>query len=218
MLKIITQMALTAIICLKLSISANAGIIINEIFQNPSAVTDSNGEWFELFNSGLTDIDINGWTLNDNDIDSHVINNSGSLVISSGGFLVLGRNSNTSTNGGISVDYQYSGLILANSADELALFDDFLNEIDRVEWDGGPVFPDPTGASMALTSISLDNNLGSSWATSNLLHASGDFSTAGRCNDDVGQVCSVSVPEPSTLAIFAFGVLGLASRRFKKQP
>lgn len=30
-------------------------------------------------------------------------------------------------------------------------------------------------------------------------------------------VSSVSVPEPSTLAIFALGMIGLASRRFKKQ-
>ncbi len=80
-------MALTTIIALTLSISANAGIIINEIFQNPSVVSDSNGEWFELFNSGLTDIDINGWTFGDNDIDSQVINNGGTLVIASGGFL-----------------------------------------------------------------------------------------------------------------------------------
>lgn len=133
MLKIITRIALTTIIGLTLSISANAGIIINEIFRNPSAVSDSNGEWFELFNSGLTDIDINGWTLSDNDIDSHIINNGSSLVISSGGFLVLGRSSNTSANGGISVDYQYGGLFLANGADELVLFDDVLSEIDRVE-------------------------------------------------------------------------------------
>lgn len=29
---------------------------------------------------------------------------------------------------------------------------------------------------------------------------------------------SIDVPEPSTLAIFALGMIGLASRRFKKQP
>jgi hypothetical protein len=28
---------------------------------------------------------------------------------------------------------------------------------------------------------------------------------------------NVSVPEPTTLAIFALGIMGLASRRFKKQ-
>lgn len=132
--------------------------------------------------------------------------------------MVLGKNENTATNGGIFVDYVFSGGFLANGAAELVLFDNLLNEIDRVEWDDGVTFPDPTGASMALTSISLDNNLGSNWAESTLLRASGDYSTPGRCNSDVGEVCSVSVPEPSTLAIFALGIIGLTSRRFNKQP
>jgi hypothetical protein len=216
MFKIITKLMLTIIISLSLSASAFAGIIINEIFQNPNAVSDSKGEWFELYNSGLTDIDINGWAVADNGTDNFIINNGGSLIISSGGFLVLGTDGNIATNGGISVDYVYSALFLANSSDELVLFDNYLSEIDRVEWDDGASFPDPIGASMALRSISLDNNLGNSWAESTLLQASGDYSTAGSCNNDVGQVCSVSVPEPATLAIFAFGMIGIASRRFKK--
>ena len=32
------------------SINANANVVINEIMQNPSAVNDSAGEWFELYN------------------------------------------------------------------------------------------------------------------------------------------------------------------------
>jgi len=39
---------------------------------------------------------------------------------------------------------------LANGADELVLLDGSSVEIDRVEYDGGPGFPDPNGASMAL--------------------------------------------------------------------
>lgn len=34
---------------------------------------------------------------------------------------------------------------------------------------------------------------------------------------ETGQIPETSVPEPSTLAIFALGIIGLASRRFKKQ-
>jgi hypothetical protein len=35
--------------------------------------------------------------------------------------------------------------------------------------------------------------------------------------DNVSFVDAAEVPEPSTLAIFALGLMGLASRRFKKQ-
>ena len=65
---------------------AQANIIINEIMQNPSAVSDSAGEWFELYNSGPSAVDLEGWTVADNDTDSFVI--AGSLVISAGGYLV----------------------------------------------------------------------------------------------------------------------------------
>jgi hypothetical protein len=164
--------------------AGNAGaVVINEIMQNPSAVSDSNGEWFELFNPGATDIDINGWTISDNDFDSHVINNGGALVVSAGGYLVLGRNASSGTNGGVSVDYSYgSGFFLANGADELVVSNGSAVEQDRVEWDGGPAFPDPTGASMALLSPALDNNVGANWLTSTSPFGAGDLGTPGAAN------------------------------------
>ena len=57
------------------STSAGGTIVINEIMQNPLAVADASGEWFEVYNAAPTPIDINGWTIRDNDIDSHVISN-----------------------------------------------------------------------------------------------------------------------------------------------
>ncbi|NIP52260.1 MAG: lamin tail domain-containing protein, partial [Phycisphaerae bacterium] len=65
-------------------------VVINEIMQNPNAVFDSAGEWFELYNATGADIDIEGWTISDNDIDSHTINNGAPLIIPAGGYLVLG--------------------------------------------------------------------------------------------------------------------------------
>ncbi len=38
-------------------------VVINEIIQNPDAVSDSAGEWFELYNPTDSDIDIDGWTI-----------------------------------------------------------------------------------------------------------------------------------------------------------
>jgi predicted extracellular nuclease len=162
---------------------AFAQLVINEIMQNPSAVSDAAGEWFELYNPTASDIDINGWTIEDNDFDSHVISNGGPLTVPAGGFLVLGNNADSGTNGGVSVAYQYSGIALANGADELVLRDGGLTEIDRVEWDGGPVFPDPTGATMALINPTLDNNAGANWCTASTPFGAGDLGTPGAAND-----------------------------------
>ena len=88
--------------------AANPGdVVINEIMQNPSAVFDSDGEWFELINTTNNPIDIDGWTIEDNDIDSHVIDNGGPLIIPANGFLVLGNNSDSATNGGVTLSYQF---------------------------------------------------------------------------------------------------------------
>lgn len=158
-------------------------IVINEIIQNPDAVTDANGEWFELVNTTGSDIDIEGWTIQDNDTDSHVINNGGPLLVPAGGYLVLGINDDSGTNGGVTVDYVFSGIALANGADELVLLDDTLTEIDRVEWDDGATFPDPTGASMALQDPTLDNNVGTNWCTASTPFGDGDLGTPGAAND-----------------------------------
>jgi hypothetical protein len=163
--------------------------------QNPSAVSDSDGEWFEVHNTTETGIDIDGWTILDNDIDYHVISNGGPLVVPAGGFLVLGINDDFTTNGGVNVDYQYSNIFLANGSDELVMLDVGGAEIDRVEWDNGATFPDPNGASMSLINPALDNNVGANWCESVTPFGSGDRGTPGSENS-----CVVVIPP--------FGVCG----------
>jgi predicted extracellular nuclease len=157
--------------------------VINEILQNPSIVFDSNGEWFEVFNPTGSAVDIDGWTIKDDDFDSHVINNGGPLVVPASGFLVLGRNADSGTNGGVTVDYQYSDFFLGNSGDEVILLDTSLAEVDRVEYDGGPSFPDPNGASMSLEDSALDNNVGANWCEASTPFGAGDSGTPGGGND-----------------------------------
>jgi hypothetical protein len=196
-----------ALATLVLNGTANA-VVINEIMQNPSAVADSAGEWFELFNPTGSAIDIDGWTIKDNDIDSHVINNGGSLIVPAGGYLILGRNGDSSANGGVLVDYVYgSSFALANGADELILVEDMFSLIiDSVEWDGGPNFPDPNGASMALIDPSLDNSVGSNWATSITTFGDGNLGTPGTANFS-------QVPVPAPIALIGFGLVGIGLQR-----
>ena len=165
-------------------------LVINEIMQNPSAVGDSDGEWFEIHNPTGAAVDIDGWTIRDNDFDSHVINNGGPLSVPAGGYVVLGNNADSGTNGGVTVDYSYNGnFFLSNGADELILEDGGLTEVDRVEWDGGPAFPDPTGASMSLRDPALDNNVGANWCESVTQFGDGDFGTPGSEN-----ICVLPIP------------------------
>ena len=158
--------------------AASAGdVVISEVMQNPSAVADSSGEWFELFNQGSQTVNLNGWVIRDADTDSHTI--AQDVFISPGSYIVLGRNGNSGTNGGISVAYQYSGMTLANGADEIILENGSGTLVDQIYYDGGPAWPDPAGASMELSTVSVDNNVGANWSAATELMASGDKGTPG---------------------------------------
>ena len=52
----------------------SSDLIINEIMNNPSAVGDEFGEWFEIYNNSSNDINLDNYILRDNDNDFHTIN------------------------------------------------------------------------------------------------------------------------------------------------
>lgn len=160
-------------------------IVINEIMQNPSAVSDDKGEWFELYNNDTQAVDINGWIIKDDGTDYHVINNGGPLTIDPGNYLVLGINDTMSVNGGVHVDYMYDHFILGNGSDEVVLvYSDSITEVDRVNYDNGATFPDPNGKSMELKNPNYDNNVGSNWDVSSSPYGDGDLGTPGAKNSD----------------------------------
>jgi hypothetical protein len=163
---------------------ANPGdVIVHEIMQNPSVVSDSEGEWFEVYNTSIAEIDMNGWIIKDNDSDEHIIDNGQPLIIAPGDYLILGINADTLVNGGVAVDYQYTNIALANGADEIILISTDSVEINRVEYDGGTEFPDPNGASMSLITPQMDNAVGANWCVATTAFGSGDFGTPGMAND-----------------------------------
>jgi len=159
-------------------------IIITEIMQNPSVVSDANGEYFEVYNTTVSSIDMNGWIIKDLGANSHTI--SSSLIVPANGYAVLGRNGDSGTNGGVTVNYVYSSITLGNSADELLLVDTNGTTIDEVDWDGGLNFPNPTGASMELAADkynTTDNDTGSNWRVAVAIFGSGDKGTPGTVNN-----------------------------------
>jgi hypothetical protein len=126
-------------------------VFITEVMANPARVSDPEGEWFEIKNDSGRDIDINGLIIgSDSDGDYHQIASLSPIIVPDGEFAVLASNSDYATNGEVSAVYEYGDEIsMSNEADDLWLM---INDlvIDKVEWDGGKEYPDPSGASLAL--------------------------------------------------------------------
>ena len=157
-------------------------LVITEVQQNPDVVTDANGEWFEITNVGSTAFDLAGMEIRDRDSDAFTV--TGSLVIAPGAFLVFARNGTRSANGGVDVDYVYTGMDLANSTDEVELWAGS-TLVDGLAWDSSS-FPVTVGASMTLSpsfTNSAANDAGAAWCEARTTYGSGDRGTPGSRND-----------------------------------
>jgi len=159
-------------------------IVINEIMQNPdSPLNDSDAEWFEIYNNSDDYINLEGCIISDNNSNSHIISPLiSTLIIPGHGYAVLARSGDFNLNGGIVPDYVYDNFTLTNGEDKIIITCDGL-EMDRVEYDDGATFPDPTGMSMILADPSLDNNIGGNWCVSTSIYWAGNLGTPGVAND-----------------------------------
>ena len=111
-------------------IVAEGDVIITEIMYNPDIVSDSKGEWFEIYNKQSFDISLKGWSISDYGSDYFVIDED--LVILSNEHVVLCKNSDISINGGVECDLEYNSFTLGNSDDEIVLMieDDIIEKIE----------------------------------------------------------------------------------------
>lgn len=151
-------------------------LVINEVMVNPGGtITDADGEWFEIYNAGTRIVNLEGVAIADSSASGrrpyHVI--SSSLEVPAGGYAVLGTNTNTTLNGGVTVDYAYgSSLSLANSLDAVKIArivgPDTLT-IDRTQY-SSPGISAVNGISRELKNPALDNSNmdGSNWADANV--------------------------------------------------
>jgi DNA/RNA endonuclease G (NUC1) len=176
---------------------ATGTVVINEILADPRAVLDANGEWFEVHNRGTAAVNLQGWTIASSGDAAHVI--ASSVTIAAGGFVVLGRDANTATNGGVTLSYNYSGtstLNLGNNTDWLALRDGSGTSVDSVAWTSTT-----TATASALIDPATDNTNvnGTAWTNATQIFGAGDRGTPGLANNVVvdpgpgGNVASVSL-------------------------
>ena len=180
---------------------SDQGIIISEVMVNPSSVSDSYGEWFEIMNITDTIVDINGWAINDMNGDEHVFySDQTSIPVLAGEFFVLARNSDLILNGGLVSDYEYNNFSLSNGVDKIILFDESGAIVDEVHYSEDWAFSN--GVSMEIHDPMLDNSLINNWFSSTITYGSGDLGSPGIAFD--GTLESKDIPVyPSTFEIIS---------------
>jgi uncharacterized repeat protein (TIGR02543 family) len=143
-------------------------VIINEINYCSSDNYDTK-DWVELYNNGLTTVDLTGWRLTDINIDSGYVFPAGTTLIP-GGYLVICRNLEDFRGHNPNVRNSIGEMEFKLSAEGeiVRLFDNQYNLIDAVNY--GPISPWPadangTGKTLELKNPTLNNSLPESWHT-----------------------------------------------------
>jgi len=161
-------------------------LLITEIMYNPTALSDTEGEWFEVYNPTDHSIDLQNLILGRDDANRHTITES--LTLFPGSYMVFQRNDTATT---ANTTYTFgSDLLLPNTGAVLSIFNEG-TETDPgaliFSLDYGAVdFPDGSGASISLNPDLLnaaDAILGSSWCISYSVYNTGDLGTPGAAND-----------------------------------
>jgi hypothetical protein len=158
-------------------------LTISEVFADPKAVGDSDGEWFELYNPGDQDFNLNGVLLRDEGRDSHSIEND--VILKPKEYAVFCKNGDSSQNGGVNCAYTYSKFNLANESDEIILEKE--GEIARLVYSKS-THPIKSGASMEYGS--------GTWHFATAQFGNGDYGTPGSENSQASEPTSISTSTP----------------------
>ena len=165
---------------------AYGDLLITEIMANPSALSDTEGEWFEIYNNSDHAISLQNLIIGRDDINIHTITDPIELAPSA--YLVLSR---TDLSTSVADEYIYgSDITLSNTGAILSIYNEGTEAatgalIFGLDY-GEASFPEGTGASIALNPNMLNSSdalLGSSWCTSTSAYSTGDLGTPGAVND-----------------------------------
>ncbi len=147
-----------------------SNVIFSEVEYNPSA-QENEAEWFELYNPTESDIDISGWTVEENGGYSYTFNSP--TVVPAGGYLLVVNETNNflQEHPGVTPDVDMAGagcysdtecLRLNNSGvDGLTLYDG-ATEVDAMTWGSGAFATAGNGNSVC-RNTSTDTGSGNDW-------------------------------------------------------
>ncbi len=178
-------------------------ILITEIMQDPQALDDHRGEWFELLNTSGDTVSLLGCQLGDeDDAQAYLIDDN--VVVEPEDYLVFALHEDAlGVDSQLQADLIYDNFRLDNTDDEL-IISCRGKQIDWVQYDG-KTFPTVEGKSLSLNPLNLsadENNDGMNWCASTSLY-SADYGTPGATNDTCPEPENISITlSPSEITIF----------------
>lgn len=164
-------------------------VVITEYMKDPNSVTDTHGEWFEIYNALPWRVNLEGWEISDSSGHHHVIANGGTGVRARPGhYLVFGNNGDMATNGGVHEDYVYTSITLLNGAGLIQIAKPGGAIVDSVAYDAVAPWPSIAGRACCLKLSARDaisNDNGANWcsASTPISPTNTDTGTPGADND-----------------------------------
>jgi len=194
---------------LSLAELAPGDLLISEYLANPVTVSDAGSEYFEIYNSRSEAVDLAGLLVRDTGSNQFTV---GALILPPRGFAVLSNGDGTAL--GFTPDYQYSGMTLSNTADEILLLDGGGRLLQRLDYSDGDAFG--PGVSHELAQLLPARNgllgplAGGDFIAASLPLAAGNFGSPGSPGNSLA---AVPVPAAAWLFATALGLLGACRRR-----
>lgn len=156
-------------------------MVFTEFMKNPAVLSDAEGEWLELVNSGTETFSLEGCLVR-RDTTQFTIN--GALVVQPGHAVTLAN----SEAPGFVPDYVYSSVSLPNTAAFLLELECNAAVVDSV-WIDPVALPNAAGASLSLDpahTTAFDNDGVDSWCNGTSDYNQGDLGTPGLPNPNCG--------------------------------
>jgi hypothetical protein len=176
-------------------------IVITEMMVNPEAVSDSYGEWFEIWNSTDHSLLMNGLVLKDAGSNEHVITSTILLVLPAKGYWVMVKNPDSLSNGGVRGNYHYQNFTLNNTSDLIMITTGDGRLIDQVAYSKG--WPIASGASLSLEPdkmASTANDNPENWFQAGTPYGLGDKGSPGLPNPVIAG--AIDPVNTSSLAVY----------------
>lgn len=211
--------AATFVILSLLTIQSQAVIRVTEVMSSSAQSGTSDGDWFELTNTGLTLVDLSGWSWDDNS-NTPGSAGFGGVSIAAGQSIIITQEEPGGSAAWLS-DWGISGVTvvaLGNGA-----FQNFSSSGDSVNIYQGTTLISSVTFSTATQGFSFEWDTNGTSLGLSALGENGAFKAAFNGAGGGAEPAGIdiaspgyAVPEPGVIALAGLGALGLLARRRRK--